>query len=325
MRIKRFVQTNIILSILLIVTLYGLSWLYVNYVNDRTVKFMEYNKLPNNSVDLVVLGSSHGKFGIKLDKPNQMNLALEQQGIYYSLKLLEKYQDKIKDGATIIFPISIFTFNEGKVDSDMTKDELYKNYINLLNKKDIRKSLNNNQYFLMKRFAALYPPSRLIATLNWFYSCIQERKIIKNRINYWQEEKSKEIFKEQASKVVLAYENKEKNIEYKYGIGLSKEIFKIIDKKNMKIILIVVPLTREYNETLKFSKSKIFQKAVYENINKLTKMNKEEVIFLDYSEDKRFKDNVEYFMDDDHLNEKGAEYFTDILLKDIDERIKRNE
>ena len=41
---------------------------YINYVNDRTVKFMEYNKLPDNSVDLVSLGSSHGKFGLDLWK-----------------------------------------------------------------------------------------------------------------------------------------------------------------------------------------------------------------------------------------------------------------
>ena len=53
--------------------------LYKNDVNDRTVKFIEYNKLLDNSVNVVSLGSSHGKFGIKLDKKNQMSLTLESK------------------------------------------------------------------------------------------------------------------------------------------------------------------------------------------------------------------------------------------------------
>lgn len=325
MRIKRFVQVNIVLSILLLSLLYGLSWVYVNYVNDRTVKFMEYNKLPDNSVDLVVLGSSHGKFGIKVDKPNQMNLALEQQGIYYSLKLLEKYQNKIKDGATIIFPISIFTFNEGKIDSDMSKDEVYKNYINLLNKKEIRKPLNISQYFLMNKFAVIYPPSRLVTTLNWGISCIKEGRIIKNKIIYNSGEKNKKLFERQAKKAVKGYEKQLENEDYIYSLKISKELLEKMNEKNLKLIVILVPLSKEYNEAMELSKEKIFEKAVYDNIEKLKKISLNKLIFLDYSKDGRFQNNIEYFMDDDHLNEKGAEYFTDILLKDIDERIKKNE
>ncbi|MGL5057877.1 MAG: hypothetical protein ACRC6A_11020 [Fusobacteriaceae bacterium] len=45
-----------------------------------------------------------------------------------------------------------------------------------------------------------------------------------------------------------------------------------------------------------------------------------ELIYLDYSHDKRFKNNLDLFADDDHLNKKGAEIFTKIVLEDLKER-----
>lgn len=324
MKIKRFVQINIVLSILLIGLLYILSWIYINYVNDRTVKFMEYNKLPNNSVDLVVLGSSHGKFGIKLEQANQMNLGLEQQGMYYNLKILEKYEEKIKDGATVIIPISIFTFNEGKVDSDMSKDEIYKNYVNILEKKDIRKPLTESQYFLMNKFSIIYPPARMITLFKWMVTCYKENKIFKNKIIYKRNNLKKNFF-EKAREKILDQERKLKKEDYNYALEITKKLLKKLKNKRIKVVIIIVPLTKEYNQAMLESRDKIFQKAIYENIEKIKHFTSDDLIFLDYSHDKRFENNKEYFMDDDHLNEKGAEYFTKILLKDMEERLKKDE
>lgn len=324
MRIKRFVQTNIILSILLIVTLYGLSWIYVNYVNDRTVKFMEYNKLSDNSVDLVVLGSSHGKFGIKVDKPNQMNLALEQQGIYYSLKLLEKYQDKIKDGAIVIIPLSIFSFYETDINADTSKDEIYKNYVNLLPKKEIRKVLTNSQYLLMNKFSVLYPPARLVTTLKWFMESIKSRNFKKNIIVYNENIRGKALEEEAKGTAKGHTKGLNQNL-VKNGINYLEQMMTFIKLKNWNPIFIITPYSFLYNDELEKIEKNIYKNKIFNNVQKLEKSIQKKYILLDYSHDFRFENKIEYFMDDDHLNEKGAEYFTDILLKDIDERIKRNE
>lgn len=203
MRVKKFVINNIILSIVLITALYGLSWFYINYVNDRTVKFMEYNKLPDNLVDIVTLGSSHGKFGIKFNKKNQMNLALEEQGMYYNLKLFEKYESKIKNGAVVIIPISIFTFYDSDIKEEIEKDERYKNYINLLEKKDIAKNLENSQYFLMKNFSILYPPERIISSFRYLKKVIEEKNTSKQNIVYG----TKKYTVEQIRKVAIETAN----------------------------------------------------------------------------------------------------------------------
>lgn len=279
MKIRKFEVINIILSIFLISSLYGLSWFYINYVNDRTVKFMEYNKLPDNSVDIVSLGSSHGKFAIKLDKKNQMNLALESQRFYYDLQLLKKYESKIKKGAIVIVPISIFSFYEN---DEFFNGETYKNYINLLEKNDIKKKLKDSEYFLTKNFSVFYPPVRLVET-----------------IKYLLKEKNK-----------------------KNGITSLNNILKYSEERDYKIILIISPYWHEYTgELIRFEKD-VFENKIYKNLKEIEMSQEKRYIFLDYSLDERFKNNIEYFLDDDHLNENGAEYFTKILLNDIEKNLK---
>ena len=314
MRVKKFVISNTILSIILITALYGLSWIYINYVNDRTVKFMEYNKLPDNSVDIVTLGSSHGKFGIKLDKKNQMNLALEQQGFYYGLKLLEKYEAKIKKGAIVIIPISIFSFNEGK---NFSKDETYKNYINLLEKKNIRKKIKDSEYFLTKNFSIIYPPARLIKTLKYIKL---NKNIKKNMLTYNANIRGKalEIEAKKADSHIKGF--KEENAIN--GMDRLLEILEYNEKREYISILCIVPTYYLYNEEIEKVDKDIFYNRITKNIKNVEKRLKRSYVFLDYSHDKRFENNIDYFMDEDHLNENGAEYFTKILLKDIEKEIK---
>lgn len=310
MKIKKFVISNIILSIVLISALYGLSWVYINYVNDRTVKFMEYNKFPDNSVDIVTLGSSHAKFGIKFDKENQMNLGLESQDFYYNLKLLEKYEKKLKKDAIVIIPISIFNFYEDN-------QNIYGNYLNLLEKEDIRKEIKESEYFFSKNFAIIYPPARLVETIKYLFKC----KIEKNYITYGKNLRGEELTKE--AKGTAKGHTKVLIDEYeKKGIEFLNNLLEYLENKRYRVIFIITPYWHEYTDELEKVEKNIFDNRIYKNVKKVEDIRGKEYIFLDYSNDKRFKNDVEYFMDDDHLNKKGAEYFTKILLKDIEKEIK---
>lgn len=314
MRIKKFVISNITLSIILITVLYGLSWFYINYVNDRTVKFMEYNKLSDNSVDIVTLGSSHGKFGIKLDKKNQMSLSLESQRFYYDFKMLEKYEKKLKEGAVIIIPLSIFSFYENE---EFFNGETYKNYINLLRKNDIRKKIKNSEYFLTRNFSILYPPSRLIETLKY----LLKEKMKKNYIYYGKNLRGAEL-KKAALETAKGHSTGLKEEYKKNGINSLNNILNYSHKRKYRAIFVVTPYWYWYTDELERIEKNIFENKIYKNLKKIEELQKREYIFLDYSHDKRFINNEEFFMDDDHLNEKGAEYFTEILLKDIEKELK---
>jgi hypothetical protein len=43
------------------------------------------------------------------------------------------------------------------------------------------------------------------------------------------------------------------------------------------------------------------------------------VSYYDYSDDARFRDNLDYFSDSDHLNDEGAAYFMEILQDEVSE------
>lgn len=314
MRIKKFVISNIILSIVLITVLYEISWIYINYVNDRTVKFMEYNKLPDNSVDIVTLGSSHGKFGIKLDKKNQMSLSLESQRFYYDFKMLEKYEKKLKEGAIIIVPLSIFSFYENE---EFFNGETYKNYINLLKKNEIRKKIKNSEYFLTRNFSVLYPPARLIETLKY----LLKEGLKKNYIYYGKNLRGEELKKEAIATAKGHFTGLKQEYK-KNGINSLNNILNYSNKRKYRVTFVVTPYWHEYTDELERMEKGIFKNKIYNNLKKVEKNQNMKYIFLDYSHDKRFINNEEYFVDDDHLNEKGAEYFTEILLKDIEKELK---
>lgn len=60
-----------------------------------------------------------------------------------------------------------------------------------------------------------------------------------------------------------------------------------------------------------------FKERIYDNVEEIERILNKKFIYLDYSHDERFENNLEYFIDGDHLNEKGAKYFTEILLEDL--------
>ena len=271
---------------------------------------MEYNKLPDNSVDIVTLGSSHAKFGIKFDKENQMNLGLESQDFYYNLKLLKKYEKKLKKNAIVIIPISIFNFYEDN-------KEIYRNYINLLEKKEIRKEVKESEYFFSKNFSIIYPPARLIETIKYFL----KYKTKKNYITYERDLRGEELTKE--AKGTAKGHTKVLVDDYeKKGIEFLNNLLEYLGNKRYRAIFIITPYWHEYTGELEKIEKNIFDNRIYKNVKKIEDIREKKYIFLDYSNDKRFKNSVDYFMDDDHLNEKGAEYFTEILLKDIEKELK---
>lgn len=312
MRIKKFVISNIVLSIVLITVLYGLSWIYINYVSDETVKFMEYNKLPDNSVDIVSLGSSHGRFGLQLWEKNQMNLGVNSQYFYYDLQLLKKYKKKIKKGALVILPISIFSFYNNydkKIDS---------RYVYLLEREKLQNNIiKEDEYFFRKNFSVIFPIQNLIKLKKF----LEKSEYRKNYIEYPDDLKTEEkiFFAEETAKRHMGIESIyfEKNGEEDF-----KKLIKYIDEKEYKLILITTPFTYLYNNAIEKINKDSYKEKIYKNLKNIEKENNKNFFYLDYSHDWRITNNLDYFFDDNHLNEKGAKYFTDILLKDIEKEIK---
>lgn len=298
---KRFTTINIIISILFLLFSYVLSYYYDHYIDDIKRKFYYYDKVLNKKVDLVNIGSSHTRYGLKFEKEKGLNLASISQNFYYDFELLKKYENKINEGSIVIIPISIMSFyvaDTSKIDQ---------NYIGILNKKRI-KSIKNVNYFLKRYFSIYFPPTRILGIISHYK---------KNKFDildgYHKETLSLEEMKKEAIKTAKAHTDiKVINMENKF-----REMLKYIERKKWQPIFITTPFSYLYNEEIEKISKNAYEERIYKNIKMIEKKMGKSYIYLDYSHDKRFENNLEFFFDDDHLNEKGAEYFTKILLEDI--------
>ena len=75
--------------------------------------------------------------------------------------------------------------------------------------------------------------------------------------------------------------------------------------------------TVQQNINLESDVSDQFLYDFYTTINEIAVT--QGVSYYDYSHDERFETNLQYFGDADHLNPKGAIYFTNLLLEEIPE------
>lgn len=311
-KIKKFFITNIILSFILVGSLYFLSWIWINYTNESSVKFLELERNKNiNNLKIINLGSSHTTYGIKYPKNIKgYNMGLSSQKFYYDFEVLKKYYKKLDQNCIIIIPISIFSFYNGYDVKDITP-----NYISFIDRKALI-GLTKEEYLLGKHFSITQPLSRIPKIINYICISLENKKMEKTFVKY---SKNLSLEEKRTAAIGTAYShlgvndkrfshNKEK------GIKLLIDILNFCEEYNFKPILITTPQTYLYNEQIG---EKNYQERIYNNIQLLEKETGKKYLYLDYSHDERFENNLEYFSDDDHLNEKGVEYFTEILLNDI--------
>lgn len=235
-----------------------------------------------------------------------MNLALSSQSLYYDLQLIKKYENRIKENAIVIIPISIFSFYSH------FNEEINKRYVHLLEKKNIL-GIDNKTYFLTKNFSILYPPTTMFEKLrNLKNNDTLILGIRKSKNLKLEERKRESISTVQGHLGIFNKEYSVKNAEKDFI-----NLITYIESKKWNYVLITTPFSYLYNENIEKYQKGAFKERIYDNIKEVEKKLGTKFIYLDYSHDSRFENNLEYFFDDDHLNEKGAKYFTEILLKDL--------
>lgn len=301
---KKFFKKNIIIGIGLIFLGIVYSRFYNTYIDSGKAKFYSFNNLKNNSIKLVILGNSHTRWGIKSSKEDILNLALGSQNYYYDLKVLKQYSNKIQKNATVIIPISILSFYK-------SGEKELNNYIGILPKNEL-KNVSLKDYFLLKYFSGFFPITNLYKAKDYFIEIIKKKEIYKNFSGYPKDFNMNLRIKENKKGVKDHLMNRDIIQEKEF-----LELLEYIYINEWHIILITTPFSYLYNNEIERIEKEAFKVRIYNNIEEVEKKIGKKFIYFDYSHDKRFENKLEYFFDDDHLNEKGAEYFTNILLNDI--------
>lgn len=314
MKIRKFVAVNIILSLIIVGGLFFLSYIYSNYVNKYSFKFLKLEKNINKELEIINLGTSHTYNGIKYPEDIEgYNFGLPGQKFYYDYQILKKYSNRLEKNAIVIIPISIFSFYD-----ELETEEIDKNYVCFLKRNEVL-HLESNEYFLLKYFSVTQPITRIKETIKFIKNLEKNKKLEESFLEKDKEIYSlKEVENDAKNKKIAHLKTKKLKVETEY----LKKILKFCKMKKYKVVLITTPFTYLYNKEID---EENYKTKIYDNIKKLEIEMNEKFVYLDYSHDERFLYELKYFRDADHLNKKGAEYFTEILLNDIEKSLKDKE
>ncbi len=272
----------------------------------------KYRSIPQN-IELLNLGNSHEEAGI-LYKDNidilGYNLALASQPFEYDYYVLDYYSSYLKDGATIIIPISYFDWNYNYEKLFMSDISVYnERYYSILDKEHIM-NYELKKDILYNRFPLLTAGKNMkyiFEDVEWSKNSVNTNivedveKVASWKYESWVNDVML-LDDENSSKI------KKKNIDY------LKKTIDYCYEKGYTPVLVSLPVTS--NLTDKFSEQ--FKDEFKETTKNILK-SYPELKYFDYSTDSKFSNNLSYFSDADHLNTNGANAFSKQLFQDLKE------
>lgn len=300
----------LILKVTLFVFIFLGIFLFGNLYKYKIDENNKYLRVPNN-LEIINLGSSHGQYGFRYNNSSKnYNLGSSSQPLYYDLEVLKKYKDNLVKGGVVIIPISVFSFYQGYEFLDLTD-----RYYSFLDFFQIYKG-DKEQFYLKRYFPLLHTGKNSIEILKYFINCIKSRKILDIEMKYPNDLELEEKVKEADTTVARHLGISDKKLNQPVDIGIDKlvEILKFCKENNLEPILLTTPQTYLYNERVGISN---YKERIYNNLEIVFSKVGYKVTYLDYSHDKRFENNLDLFFDDDHLNQKGAKKFTEIVLEEL--------
>ena len=289
------------------------------------ISFFEYNlsKVPNafsvkrellekniKEVEILVLGSSHTLSGINptFFDYKGLNMANTIQSLYYDYQILSKNLDRMSNLKIVLIPVSYFSleynlFNGVQYWRSFFYEKFYKIPPQIKSKEfDIRR------YSLI----ALYGGEKsLIWALKRFRVNAAEN-ITENGFNnmpYNIEQDIKQINNESGKNRVFFYNSLMEPGNIPENIHCLEKIIKELKDKGVFPVIITTPVYRTYSDNADIQRYGRLQKNI-ENL--CTNSN---IKYFNYFSDPRFV--IEDFVNDDHLNPKGAEKFSKIINEEI--------
>jgi len=289
--------------------LVGVNHLYVNtngYKSlDETFKFY----LMPDGIQVANFGSSHGAYGFDyrgLEGITGFNFGLPGQSLHYDLELLKRYGDRLAEGCTVLIPVSYFSFDQKK---DSYNQRLI--YYRLLD----FKAVNNHRW-------EEYVRLRLLPILSASFNAkflLKDKKDISFNI-YWMYDLLNVHY---APDDIEGYrQNAKRHLEYfqaitgqgeneAYNTKCLEEMIEYCRENGFRPVLLTMPFTRYYNEMF----GEEFHREFRAKIKRLCE--KHGVPYYDYSQDPRITENLEFFMDSNHLGPEGSKAFTRMVLSDL--------
>lgn len=277
----------------------------VRQIPNRYNQKAQYLEQHCDSIDILVLGSSHAFMGINPTKlsPYSYNLANVSQSFDYDYYLLEKYIDRCENLESVVLSVSLFSFHSLLADSEPRFAGYYLNgfgitqipidfkyRFNILSEQDVFQKIYAH-YILKKEYS-----ESTLQGLSTAYSLKNKAKGIRADSNA----------KERA---LVHTSNESQNIS---AITFLTKIINLCTSRQISLYLITTPVTTLYAQHIDQKQ----YKQMVETVNRAT-FGFDNVTYINYFEDQSWSLDDDNFYDADHLSTYGADVFTKKLKDDM--------
>lgn len=256
------------------------------------------------------IGSSHGAYNFDYTPLTErgyscFNFANASQSYNYDYAILKEYGHYMAPGSVLFIPVSYFSFNNEVINASEAQ-ALSVRYYHCLSPENVPDydpyiDLVTNKFPVLSAgedILKIFPDLKLSLTV-------------------FASENNAEInIEEFAARAKDRYSRHFDNKEEYFLEERITDLYNIINyckEHEITPVLITTPFSVYYTALISKDFLYEFNETVY-GIAADTGVS-----YYDYSIDERFYDNLIYFSDSDHLNEKGCEYFMQILLEEVSE------
>lgn len=297
---KRFLILSATLSLSILLTLVAGECVVRRIPNPYSSKH-HWMLQHADSVEVLVLGSSHSYYGINPVYLEGMayNLANISQPYKYDYYLLTRYAGSYRRLHTVIVPVSYFSFFIREFDGDeWTGNINYKIYMECPYYPDFSKynmELSNLEVFrgkLLKKFMGEAP--RNCSDSGWGTDYTLE-----SRREEWTDDSRQTVERHTAA----GRDGMEENICY------FERIARFCKERGIRLVLVTTPTWSTYYDRLDTEQLA----EMYEVLDRMTR--RYGLAYRDYLKDSRFI--ADDFWDCDHLSDRGAKKFTEILQQEL--------
>lgn len=256
------------------------------------------------------IGSSHGAYNFDYTPLTErgyscFNFANASQSFNYDYAILKEYGHYLTSGSVLFIPVSYFSFNNEVINASEAQ-ALSVRYYHCLSPENVP---DYDPYIdlITNKFPVLSAGEDILKIF----------PDLKLSLTVFANENNAEInIEEFAARAKDRYSRHFDNKDEYFLEERITDLYDIINyckEHEITPVLITTPFSIYYTELISEEFLQEFDKTVRRIATDT------DVSYYDYSNDERFRDNLTYFADSDHLNEKGCEYFMQVLLEEVSE------
>lgn len=272
----------------------------------------KYDDVPQQ-LQIVNVGNSHSLYGIDYTDYTDLstfNFAFASQMLCMDAAVLQTYKDHLAENCVVLIQVSYFSFS---TEFEVLYDGQESRYYRILAFDNIpNKSLEE---LMIYRWFPILSAQRNVVDI--FTEDSQE---LSNSMIEQPPFTSEEEWRENGEMRATYHEELittcPTNSQEMQINGL-KTILDMCLENGWTPVLVTTPYTNYYNQAF----PQALKDDFYRTISKLQEMYPQ-VPYYDFSSDERFYSETAYFVDADHLNQKGRIYFTEILMDTLREDLQ---